>query len=373
MVSSLISEKLLVLSPSLAATIGLEEAIMLQALSDRTCFNEGQLNEGKYWFALEKASVTELFPFWAEADIQRVVSSLRDKGIVTLTDDSFIVTGKLIFSLDEGQGKPQAIPIIKMPPNNSKEAVPKKDENTFKGAQAITADWRPGKEQMKQIAQYGISVSFVEEHLPEFISYWMDRGEAHHSWGSKFLKQVVRKWRESETLFAAQDRVSELSGKWVPSEDAYDIMLRTGITRAFIEEAIPEFVLYWRERGESSATWNSKFIQHIRRQWARYCSAIEHDTEPQRISNNWQPSADVFDILVLANIDEAFARSLIPEFTVYWRDSNQLHASWNSKFLQHVKYHWAKQHQVGANGGHAKTAEQDFVQLHTDSSWADGL
>ena len=43
-----------------------------------------------------------------------------------------------------------------------------------------------------------------------------------------------------------------------------DALERGGIEREFIEEAIPEFILYWRERGAAPRELNSKFIQHIR-------------------------------------------------------------------------------------------------------------
>ena len=129
-----------------------------------------------------------------------------------------------------------------------------------------------------------------------------------------------------------------LDNSWRPSLDALEIMERGGIERDFIEEAIPEFILYWRERGAAPRELNSKFIQHIRIQWAKYSSSLEHSTEPKRIMDNWQPSEDVLDILRMSHIDTEFARSLLPEFIVYWRDSNQTHTSWNSKFLQHVKY-----------------------------------
>ena len=81
------------------------------------------------------------------------------------------------------------------------------------------------------------------------------------------------------------------------------------------------------------------------------------------------------------NIDLDFATSLLPEFIVYWKDSNQTHTSWNSKFLQHVKYHWAKRHQMqqqtdnshgGQQGTHStgRTRDRSLEQDLTDTSWA---
>jgi hypothetical protein len=44
-----------------------------------------------------------------------------------------------------------------------------------------------------------------------------------------------------------------------------DILVNQGgINPNFIEDAVPEFILYWRDRGDVSSTWDSKFIQHVR-------------------------------------------------------------------------------------------------------------
>ena len=160
-----------------------------------------------------------------------------------------------------------------------------------------------------------------------------------------------------------------------------EILLRSDIAREFIDSAIPEVVLYWRERGAAPRELNSKFIQHIRMQWARYSSSVQHSTEPQRIPAQWFPSEDVFDILRLSHIDADFARNLVPEFIVYWRDSNQVHTSWNSKFLNHVKHHWARRHQLEQTGQQhggqqgtdrsGRTRDRSLQDDLTDTSWAD--
>ena len=103
-----------------------------------------------------------------------------------------------------------------------------------------------------------------------------------------------------------------LDRDWRPSADALEILARNDIDGEFIEQAIPEFILYWRERGSAPKELNSRFIQHIRLQWARYTSAITHSTEPTRIAKDWAPSRDVYDILKLSHIDRDFADKLIP-------------------------------------------------------------
>ncbi|MFK8022281.1 MAG: DnaT-like ssDNA-binding domain-containing protein, partial [Pseudomonadales bacterium] len=85
---------------------------------------------------------------------------------------------------------------------------------------------------------------------------------------------------------------------------------------------------------------------------------------------------------------QTFAREQLAEFCLFWQDNRQLHSSWNTKFLQHVKYRWARQHQFEANSGpgglHAQQQATDrhragkaqagstFDRL-TDRSWASSL
>ena len=143
---------------------------------------------------------------------------------------------------------------------------------------------------------------------------------------------------------------------------------------------MPEFILYWRERGEASSSWNSKFVAHIRRQWAIFTKTLELDYEPREIAANWQPSEDVYDILRLANIDLEFARQQVAEFVLFWRDTREIKRSWNTKFLQHAKYKWATRHHMGqhyagqqiADGTGQQNVKSTFEHL-TDRSWAEGL
>jgi len=171
-----------------------------------------------------------------------------------------------------------------------------------------------------------------------------------------------------------------LNSGWHPSQDALEILHRADVNPDFITDAIPEFVLYWRERGEAHSTWNSKFIAHIRRQWAIYTKTMELDYEPREIAANWQPSEDVYDILRLANIDIAFARDLVAEFVLFWRDTQQIQRSWNTKFLQHAKYQWATRHQMGQHYAgqqvtdrSAQSERKTTFEHLTDRSWAQNL
>lgn len=389
MSSSLIPEKPLLVSPSLAATIGLEEACMLSLLSDMAAYRPLLLQEGIHWLDVDEPLVTRTMPFWTAYDVQRISKNLFDKGIILLRSAPFVESRRLTLAFNESKPDIAAVtkqlPIINMATNIHGG-----------GANLISSTWQPDREQLRQIAQYNIPDDFVRLQLPEFITYWRERGETSHSWGAKFLKDVLHKWRNHQTQTVRQQRDMEtdfikndleiaMHAEWRPSKDALEVLVKhASISLAFVEDAIPEFVLYWQERGDLGRTWNSKFIQHVKRQWVRYNSAIEHDTEPRRIPDNWQPSNDLFDVLRLANIDMEFAKRQVAEFLLFWRDSNQVYASWNTKFLQHVKFHWAKQHALtlatsqqghhhaGQQSAHStnSTRTRSLVDDLTDRSWA---
>lgn len=414
MTSSLIPERPILVSPSLASTIGLEEATMLSVLDELTRPLQPVFSQGFQWFDLNDQALYRALPFWNQHDINRISQNLRAKGILLLQSAPFLQSQQLIFAFNETQAdaRPQTTTAPPPPVSHSQATSrpqtsrpqtshiqnssgfqpappiqPQSRPSVAVGATVIAPSWQPDAEMMARIAQHNIPEHFIREQLPEFVTFWRESGEAQRSWGAKFHQHVLHQWRQRETFTTQKDSEVAMTKDWRPSPDAMDVLTRhAAIHPQFIEDAIPEFVLYWAERGERSRTWNTKFIQHIRRQWARYTSALEHDTEPRRIPDNWQPGSDVADILRLANIDFNFAQQLVPEFVIFWRDSNQVYASWNTKFLQHVKYHWAKRHSLSASTANAsqgrnhegqqtatqpsRTRDRSIAEDLNDRSWA---
>lgn len=382
--SSLIPEHPLVISPSLAATIGLEEAVLLKQLSELIEHRSAIEVQGYKWLEVERSYLEKVLPFWSPVDLHRVSKSLVDKGIILIDSPPLHSANSLKFALNE---KSEATPAQQSPIPPAVTASPKPTvalNPAPSGASLMSSQWSPGEDLLALLTMnHQVPREFSLEQLEDFVYYWQERNEISHAWENKFRQHVLSRWRHQQQRQAEQQFTATeqpISQSWRPSEDAMEILLRNSVNREFIDDAIPEFVLYWRERGENTSTWNSKFIAHIRRQWSRYSSTLEHDTEPQRINDNWRPTEDVYDILGLANIDAKFARELIPEFILFWKDSNQAHSSWNTKFLQHVKYHWAKQHQLVNQSGKANAGQQghrtgstrarSLTEDYSDRSWA---
>ncbi|MGV6806989.1 MAG: DnaT-like ssDNA-binding domain-containing protein [bacterium] len=367
---SLLPEKPLTFSPQLAATLGLDEAILLQVLLDITLFTQPDNRHGQQWHEVTVDQLTTAMPFWQSSDIQRVATNLLNQGLLSTDSPPATESGVFRFSLLTGKAA---------------RTTAKPTSEVTKRTNRIGARWQPEKDVVAQLNQYGIPDHFISQQLPEFITYWSERGEAQYSWGSKFIKHVLRQWRTKEADDAKSRREQPMQSEWRPSNDAVDILCnQAGISRNFVEDAIPEFVLYWRDRGTESSTWNSRFVQHVRRQWLRYSVAIEHESEPGLIPDQWRPTEDLYEVVKLANIPRTFAEAEIPNFVLYWRETKQAHNSWNTKFLQHVKRQWAYQQASlteasSAEREHGKqqrtdkpvsTRHRSLVEDLSDRSWA---
>jgi len=380
MPDSLIPEQLLQVSPSLAATIGLEQALLLQHLDNciRLSANtstKAELDPQYLWTQSSLAQLRGQLPFWEPAAIRRIIQDLAGLGMILLKD--FPVEMDQTFHLAINQAIGNSSSQITAGSN-------RQERESNLGAYRIPADWTPNHAALQQLGDMGIENSFIEKALNDFVFYWRERNEVSHAWSSKFLQYVSRLWEREQQKQAAKTirantQAAEIKKAWQPSTDALEILQQMGIHQNFIVDAIPEFVLYWRERGSEQNTWNSKFVSHVKRQWASYTHTLKHDTEPRPIAEDWHPDGEVFDILALANIDADFAQSLLPEFVMYWRDRNELHHSWNTRFLQFVKKQWSNNYYTQEKGGSGnpgqttatrKTRDRSIVEDLTDRSWA---
>jgi hypothetical protein len=354
--------------PSLACELGVEEALMVSVLNSLLPYLNNEAQFGYLWYTLNDQQLNSIAPFWQAKDIQRICTNLREAGAIVVASAPFTQSQLLKFAFKAQITKSRA-PI-------ARHAVPGPIDqpmtaNLSASPNTIAPHWQPDRDTLSQLAQHNIPDTFALNHVSEFITYWRDRNEPARSWEAKFFNHIMHKWRDHQAQVKQRPQVTLMDKDWRPSDDAMEILtIHAGIKCDFIEDAVPEFVLYWREQGTSSDNWNRRFRDHVNRQWARYNLALEHDPTPSRIAEGWRPSQDVYDVLRLANIDLQFAQSLVPEFVIYWRDSNQAHSSWNTRFLQYVKRRWAQRGAEGTSPQNSSTRELSLEALVTDRSWA---
>ena len=309
-------------SKEVASTIGLSEAVLLEVLRE-SGLKGRNLNE-----------LQNLLSFWTEKELMEHLKSLLNKGLVL-------------------ENKTQTLSSFSV----------KEIQTGGRRESTIENSWQPEKELLDQILEYGIPEEFTYSQVEDFKHLNQEKEEKNKSWGIKFLRFVIKQWRQKEAKDNQKKKRKPIGTNWKPEGEAREILVRSGVDNDFIDKEIPEFVLYWSEKKEESDIWNSKFIAHIRRQWGRQRNVNEKDDLPFKIDSKWLPNEDFYDVLTLTDIPKEFADSTVSEFILYWKETGQSHNSWNSKFLQHVKFQWQKHNQNLNSQG------QNLMDKRIESSW----
>ena len=91
MSTSLIPERPLLISPVLAQTIGLEEAVMLHVLSELMLQNPVLIRKQRKWIELTTTSTLAAMPFWEADDIKRIQKNLLEKGELNVSEVAYTV------------------------------------------------------------------------------------------------------------------------------------------------------------------------------------------------------------------------------------------------------------------------------------------
>lgn len=354
MTTSLIPERPLLISPTLAATIGLDEAVMLHVVSELLLTHPPVYRQQRRWGELSFDTLTNALPFWQAADIRRVQRSLQELGLL-LVEPAPGNAQVLQYAINQ--------PDLKAPAAAQPKVAASPFQSSSGTATLIPQNWQPDATLYQLCQQRSIPRDFVDGEVPAFIMANRERKKAQYSWSHSFLTWVVAAWEKQRSAQGAKEQETLMSAGWLPDPDAVDILEHAGISRGFIEDTLPEFILYWRDRGTATSGWNSKFIAHVRRQWDRYTHALENDTTPRPIPADFAPSPACLEVLALARIDVDFALARVKEFVLYWQDRREVHGSWNTRFWQHVKYHW-EQHS-------RQSTPQPLLDKLTDRSWAD--
>ena len=330
------TDNFLSFSKDAAKTLGLSEAVVLETIRTKIQSQNNQF--------IELDSILKETIFWDEKKTITLISKLQLRGLVNFDKDKKRIS--LILSKKKIKDT-----------NVDKKGFGERTESFME------KNWEPDAALIDQASEYGISKSFVLSQLDDFIHLHREKSDSSYSWGVKFLRFVIKKWRSQEISDIKQLKRKPIDQSWQPDEEAIEILTKAGISKEFIKNEIPEFILYWGEKGDVSDTWNSKFIGQVRRQWAKTQHLIDNSELPEPISSDWKPNQDFYEVLALTEIDKTFADSVLNEFILYWKETGQAHNSWNSKFFQHVKYQWQRQQ------GFNQSQPLNDVDRRIKSSW----
>ena len=342
-------EKMITVRPSLAIEVGLECSIVIGVLSDNA------IEHDHVWLCLPKARIRELLPFMDDSAIRRNLKSLSDGGHIYFNSPPFGQTDTMFYSFDPDAG-------MQSDRSRSQQAYNKSEANN---KSTIQLDWLPSKETDEYLSHaMGIPKHISEEQLLEFRLYFHSKGVLARDWNSKFIKWLSsnkRKHEADQSIFKIDNQAQVLiTPNWQPDNLALDIITKERINLSFAKDCIPEFILYFQEKGEASNNWNTRFVSWVRRQWVYMSQQKTESSIPKPIDRDWRPDDQALEILDLCQIDEAFSMSLVPEFALYWSDNGAQTLSWNIKFVRHVKEKWA-----------GRLPDRSIQTILNDTSWVE--
>ena len=138
--------------------------------------------------------------------------------------------------------------------------MPSKNQRHLK---AIDNKWKPDLEAYEVLAVGKIPAEFINNKLKEFKIFWIEKKQNKDNWNKIFIDFIRREWAKENTENKGLPYV--INEDWVPSEDVFDVLHLSNITKDEAMLHIKEFIIYWRDSGIANNTWNSKFIEHVKR------------------------------------------------------------------------------------------------------------
>lgn len=217
---AIIPEPPLLVLPSLAVAVGLPGAMVLQQLHFLS-HNRRPDRNGERWVEMGNADLQHTFPFLSKNTLFRAVYKLRDDGLLTI-----------------------------------------------KSAEGVSNRYR--------LEYEAIDTALVEGTLPKMGHPKMGREPTQDGVGTlpKMGRATTKEVLDSESSInqGGVDKPKQepppgplMTMQWLPSEACQQQLLDAGFGLDFIRKVLPEFRMYWTERGEARP-WESAFMAHVRMQ-----------------------------------------------------------------------------------------------------------
>ena len=90
-------------------------------------------------------------------------------------------------------------------------------------------------------------------------------------------------------------RAAPIPLTWTPSESVYAWAHKRGLTRDWVQAQIDEFVIYWRDCGESRKSWDATFINRLQLLQSRMSKGPTHETRQRLADKDYAAGATPLD------------------------------------------------------------------------------
>ena len=136
-------------------------------------------------------------------------------------------------------------------------------KNTNAGKRKLHYSWTPSVQAFEVLGMGNINKEFIENKVNEFKMYWMEKNQVRDNWNVLFVDFIRREWvKENSENKGLPVCIDE---NWLPSSDAIDILELANVSKNDALKHLKEFILYWKENGTALRSWNSKFVDFVKR------------------------------------------------------------------------------------------------------------
>ena len=136
-------------------------------------------------------------------------------------------------------------------------------KNTNAGKRKLHYSWTPSVQAFEVLGMGNINKEFIEKKVNEFKMYWMEKNQVRDNWNVLFVDFIRREWvKENSENKGLPVCIDE---NWLPSSDAIDILELANVSKNDALKHLKEFILYWKENGTALRSWNSKFVDFVKR------------------------------------------------------------------------------------------------------------
>tara|TARA_Y100000813_G_C24145116_1_gene344382 strand:- start:306 stop:1124 length:819 start_codon:yes stop_codon:yes gene_type:complete len=145
--------------------------------------------------------------------------------------------------------------------NLYKLKLPSDNQNI--GKKKLNVKWVPSIQAFEVLGMGGIHKEFIESKVNEFKLYWLEKNQMRDNWNVLFVEFIRREWVKENSKNKGLPVC--IDDNWSPSSDAFDILELANVSKNDALKHLKEFILYWKENGTALKSWNSKFVDFVKR------------------------------------------------------------------------------------------------------------
>jgi hypothetical protein len=109
----------------------------------------------------------------------------------------------------------------------------------------------------------GVNKNFINNKIDEFKMYWLEKNQMRDNWNVLFVDFIRREWVKENSSNKGMPFC--INNEWTPTSDAFDVLELANVSKNDALKHLKEFILYWKEAGTALKSWNSKFVDFVKR------------------------------------------------------------------------------------------------------------